>query len=206
MLTDRYELFIFDWDGTLLPTTTIVRAARKLRPRYSIARMQGRGDSYSNESQAQIRAQDNINKFYDFAYAVYCAIYRPKLKSDALKTLMELKKRGKKVAIFSDSNKYRLHIETRKLGVTKYADLVLSSDAIKMFKPNPAGINAIVSRFGVRKARCIYIGDMAVDVFTARFAGIDSCALRDGVDPYATLVKAKPDYVAGTLRDILHLR
>lgn len=206
MLTDRYDLFIFDWDGTLLPTTPIVRAARKLKPRYSVSNIERRNGSYGHESEAELRSQESMNRLYDLAYSVYSALYRPRLKSGTMETLKALKKRGKRIAIFSDSNKYRLQIETRKLGVTRYTDFVLSADSIRMFKPNPAGIDAIRRRFRVRRERCIYVGDMAVDVFAARFAGIASCALKDGVDPYATLKAARPDYVAGTLQDILRLR
>jgi HAD superfamily hydrolase (TIGR01509 family) len=206
MLADRYDLFIFDWDGTLATTTAIVRFARLLKPRYNVSRIERRSDSYKYETASELKAQQDMNRIYDFAYSLYSMLYRPRLKPGAIEMLMELKKKGKKIAVFSDSNRYRLLIETRKLGITRYVDLVLSADSIKMFKPNPAGLNAILKKFRVRRGRCVYIGDMAVDVFAARFAGIASCVVRDGVDPYKTLKSARPDHVAATLGDIMRLR
>lgn len=204
MLTDRYDLFIFDWDGTLSTTTQIVRSARLLKRRYSLSEINKHKEMYINESEspAEIKAQGDINSFYNFIYGLYSVFYRPKLKKGTFELLEQLRKKGKKIAIFSDSNRHRLLIETRNLGVFQKVDLVLSSDTIKMFKPNPAGLVAIVGKFGIKKSRCIYVGDMAADVFTARFAGISSCAVEDGVDPYSTLKSAKPDYMAKTLSAI----
>ena len=206
MLADRYDLFIFDWDGTLSTTTPIVIFARLLKPRYSVAHIEQHEGSYMHESIAELRAQEEINKLYDFAYSLYSVLYRPRLKNGAMETLESLKSRGKRIAVFSDSNRYRLHIEADRLGVAKYADMVLSADSIKKFKPNPAGLRAIMKRFRISSKRCIYIGDMAVDVFTARFAGIASCVVRDGVDPYATLKSARPDYIAASLSGIMHVK
>ena len=44
---------------------------------------------------------------------------------------------------------------------------------------------------------------MAVDVYTARFAGIDSCAIADGVDPYGLLKSVKPDYMVRSIEELM---
>ena len=82
-------------------------------------------------------------------------------------------------------------------------DWILSAESIKRFKPNPTGIVAIEKRLKVKAKDCVYVGDMAVDVYTARFAGVDSCAIANGVDPYNLLKRVKPTYLVrniGALR------
>ncbi len=202
MLIDRYSLFIFDWDGTLATSTTLVRAARLLQTRYNVKKLPKRGSGLRADSRAELVEAVKINRLYAFLYELYSAFYKPKLKPGALDLLKLLKKRGKKIAIFSDANRHRLHIEARKLGAEKYADFMLSAASIGRYKPDPTGITKIVERLGAGKGKSIYIGDMAVDVYVARFAGVASCAVSDGVDPEDVLREAKPAYLVPNLKAI----
>ena len=199
MLIDRYSLFIFDWDGTLATSTTLVKAARLLQTRYKIETID-KQDWKSSESKAKIEDAVKINRFYAMIYELYSTFYRPQLKPGALELLKLLKKKGKKIAIFSDANKHRLFIETKRLGVDKYVDFSLSAASIKKYKPNPIGIKEIVRRLGGKNKQSLYIGDMAVDVYVARFAGIDSCAVSDGVDPQDVLERVGPNHLVKNLK------
>jgi len=205
MLIDRYNLFIFDWDGTLATSAPLVKIARLFKRRYSISHMVNRSATYKIDTVSEFVRQEDISRFYAFAYGVYSFFYKPKLKPGAMELLRELKKKGKKVAIFSDANRYRLLIEVKKLGVLDYADLMLSADSIKRYKPNPTGIKMILDNFRCSKSKCLYIGDMAADIFTARFAGVSSCVVGDGVDPHEVLRSVKPTYFSesiGALRSL----
>ncbi len=196
MLIDRYKLYIFDWDGTLSTSTPVVKIARHLKRRYDVSYIKSRGrGEYTAEKTRYREKSRHMGRIYSFAYWIYSIFYKPSLKPGALELLRLLRKKHKKIALFSDSNKYRLEIEVKKLGIEKYFDFILSADTIKKFKPNPTGLFETASRFGYKKSECIYIGDMASDVFTARFAGMPSCVVADGVDPYGILKKAKPDYL-----------
>ena len=201
MLIDRYDLFIFDWDGTLATSTTLVRAARLLQTRYKIETMDKK-DWRRNESKTEIEDAVKINRFYAMLYELYSAFYKPQLKPGALALLRLLKKKGKKIAIFSDANKHRLFIETKKLGVDKYVDFSLSAASINKYKPNPTGIKEIVKKMGGRNKTSLYVGDMAVDVYVARLAGVDSCAVSDGVDPKDVLERVGPNYLVRNLKTL----
>ncbi len=206
MLIDRYRLFIFDWDGTLATSTSLVRAARLLQTRYNVGRMARERADFRAGGNAELNEAVRLNRLYAFIYELYSAFYRPKPKPGALELLKLLKKRGKKIAIFSDANRHRLAIEARKLGIAEYADFMLSAASIRRFKPDPTGIVKIMERFRLDRKDCIYIGDMAVDAYVARFAGIHSCVVSDGVDPYDVLRKAKPDHIVTNLSSIKTLK
>lgn len=203
MMLDRYKLVIFDWDGTLSTSTSIVRAARFTKLRYSLQDIEKNVHLYKQHEVEDNIEVEEINRFYALIFDLYSVFAKPKLKDGVIDMLKSLKKKGKKIAIFSDSNRYRLYSETRKLGVRKYADWVLSADSIKKFKPNPSGILAIIRRYNMKKKDCIYLGDMAADVYTARFAGIDACAIADGVDPYSLLKSVRPRYLKRNLNELL---
>lgn len=206
MLIDRYKLFIFDWDGTLSTSTSLVKITRILKRRYDVARIMGSRDQYRIETVPQFNRKEENNELYALVYGIYSLFYRPVLKPGTLELLKALKKRGKKVAIFSDSNRYRLFIEVKKLGILDYVDFMLSADSIKRFKPNPTGIMMIVNNFKCSKSKCIYVGDMASDVFAAKFAGVASCAVGDGVDSYDLLKSVKPDYMIGDIASLGRLK
>lgn len=205
MLIDRYSLFIFDWDGTLSTSTSIVKLARLITRRYSVSHITVNSDRYRVERMPKFK-DERTGRLYSLAYWIYSIIYKPKLKPGVLELLKLLKKKGKKIAIFSDSNRFRLAIEVNRLGVMDYADFVLSADSIKKLKPNPTGLITIVKQFGYRKGRCIYVGDMASDVFTARFAGLKACAVADGVDSYGLLKRVGADYITRSIGAFRSLR
>lgn len=202
MLLDKYKLVIFDWDGTLSTSSFIVKIARFAKTRYNREDIERKKDIYKVEEVTDTKAAEEINRIYAFLYSIYAVFYTPRLKRNAMALIKHLKKNGKKVAIFSDSNRHRLLMETKKLGVVDYIDFVLSADTIDKFKPNPTGLVTIAGKLKIGKKDCVYVGDMAVDVYTARFAGIDSCAIADGVDPYWLLKSVKPKYIARSIEDL----
>lgn len=205
MLIDRYSLFIFDWDGTLSSPTFIVRVARLIKRRYSVSRISSHKGSYKIEKMPRFK-DEKMSRLYALAYYIYSIFYKPKLKPGAIELFKLLKKRGKKIAVFSDSNRFRLAIEAKKLGIMDYADFVLSADTIKKFKPNPTGLMTIVNQFKFKKSDCIYVGDMAADAFTAKFAGVSFCAVADGVDSEELLEQVGADYIAKSLQSIKKVR
>ncbi|MDE1851067.1 MAG: HAD-IA family hydrolase [Candidatus Micrarchaeota archaeon] len=201
MFLEKYDLFIFDWDGTLSTSSALVKVTRFLKRRYNIDYVRAHKELYTIGSMKDVRKKEGRAKLYSLIYDIYSRFTRAELKPGAMELLKALKKHRKKVAVFSDSNRHRLYIETRKTNAVKYLDFILSADSIRSFKPDPAGINTVIENFDVPKKRCLYIGDMAVDVFTAKFAGIGSCSVLDGLDPKDLLEKVGPDYFVEDLAD-----
>jgi HAD superfamily hydrolase (TIGR01549 family) len=203
MLLEKYKLFIFDWDGTLSTSTALVRATRFLERRYDIGYIRKNRKRFEIRTVSELKAQERKNELFAFAYSIYSIFAKVKLKENALETVKFLKKRRKKIAVFSDSKKERIFIEMRELGMLDYVDFVLSADSIKRYKPNPTGLLLIAKKFNVRKGDVIYIGDMAADIFTARFAKIAACGIANGVDPDFLIKEAEPDYLFGNLASFL---
>lgn len=205
-LLDRYDLFIFDWDNTLSSSTAPIRAMQLVKKDVLLWYARTHSEKYRKE--LTLKMDDMLNKaaennFYAKLYDTYSRFFRPGLKSGALDVLRLLKRNGKKVAIFSDARTYRLFSETRGLGVLRYADLALAAESIHYYKPNPAGLLLIMDRFKVSKAKTVYIGDMASDILTAKFAGVDSCGVADGLDPYDGLKSAGASHMFRNMSGLL---
>ena len=67
---------------------------------------------------------------------------------------------------------------------------VRMADAIVAMLADPAGARALLDRLGVQPADAVLIGDSAVDVATARNAGIAFVGVTWGLVPRAALVQA----------------
>jgi HAD superfamily hydrolase (TIGR01549 family) len=195
-ILEKYGLFIFDWDNTLSSSTAPVNAMQFLKKDFSLMYAKAHPEKYTKEAKiGNIQLMEDEHSFYSALYDCYTYFFRPGMKKDALKVLKYLKGKKKKVAVFSDAKKYRLYTETRKSGATEYIDLELSSEAIKYYKPHPAGLLLIIDRFRVGRKKTLYIGDAASDILTAHFAGVDACGIADGIETYEGLKAAKAKYV-----------
>jgi len=203
-ILSKYELFIFDWDHTLTTSTLAVTLIHLLSARRKRARIELVKNRKPSEFSAEnVEMKEDISKIYSAFDGIYGLLFRPRLKRNAVQLLRLLKQNGKKVAIFSDSRAYRLLRETAELGVMKYVDFALSAESIGYFKPDPTGLLALMDRLKISKRKTLYIGDMAWDVLTAKLAGIDSCAVADGIDSLESLKRERPDYTFARLGSFL---
>ena len=203
MLLDENDLFIFDWDGTLVTSGILIRVSKLIKTRYRIDHILRHRDTYEVKSVAGLEIKEETNKIFSIIYGFYSKLTAVRMKDGSEELLRALKEKGKKVCIFSDSNATRLIGEVRKTNVLKYADFVLSADSINRYKPDPSGILIIANKYKTKRNRVVYVGDMASDVLTSRFAGVKACALADGLDPKQVIKQTKPDYFFNSIRDML---
>ena len=139
------------------------------------------------------RKNDIVTMMFDW---VLTYVSRPLLHKDTIKMLEKLRKRGKKVAIFSNGSSKRVMREFRLLGITGYFDVIVSARDLHALKPNPTGLKLILKMTKTKAEKCVYIGDMVDDVLAAKLIKVDSCAVADGFDSYHKLKSIKPDYLS----------
>ena len=204
----NYLAAIFDLDGTLLNTlgdlTDAVNAA-----------IVPRGLTAVSEAQVQARVGNGIRKLIersmpegtpdadlDDCLAVFRAYYNEHMMcrthpyAGMLQTLQALKKAGMKIAVLS--NKY--DPAAKELTAHFFPgliDLTLGERPDVPRKPDPTSCEEILAVLGVSKAQTIYIGDSAVDMNTAKNAGLDSIGVTWGFRSREVLTEAG----AGRLAD-----
>ena len=208
-LMDRFDAFIFDWDGTIqsLRTILMINEALKSIGRDTKTALEGGRRHRRNYSDLNLKRliemEEVDNSVMSYVLDAVLWVSRPKLHNDAPEILKYLSSKGKKVVVFSNANRRRLLKEVKILGISKYIDVIVSARDLRAPKPNPAGLNAAIRISGVRKSRCVYIGDMVTDVITARAAKITSCAVAGGFDRYEVLRKEHPDYIYHSMEEFL---
>jgi HAD superfamily hydrolase (TIGR01549 family) len=203
-ILDDFDTFIFDWDGTLSTSTALVRFTKFFKLRYTLTSLKKREEEYAKvaamkESDPAIKKIEEKGSMYSGIYDIYSIFEKPKLREGAKDMLSFLEKKRKKIALFSDGKKYRIKRETSYLSVAKRFDMILSAEEAGYYKPNPAGIILIISKLKAKKARTIYIGDMASDIMAAKFAGVSSCGVGGGLDTLPIIKSVNPDFVFPSL-------
>jgi pyrophosphatase PpaX len=204
-LLDRFDAFIFDWDGTLNSMRILLRANEKLkRALHAWNRDEAIKRIESNRAQLRqkVAIEEEKNIAEAFLFDAFLLFSRPRLHNGTIEVLSLLKKNRKKVAIFSNASRYRITKELRMAGIETMFDLVASAKDTGTAKPDPTGLRGTVRMLHSNPERTLYIGDMVDDVLTADLAKVHSCAVSSGFDSHHTLASTNPDYL---FRSIIEL-
>ncbi len=198
-LLSKYDTFIFDWDGTLLSGRVLSKINEKINPywryrkqsTFETKQIKKRG---SGARQAELRA---MAPFFD----MFVALMKPKLHNDSVEVLQALKKRHKRVALFTNGATYRVQKELSYLKVRGYFDTVVSAQSLNALKPNPMGLEFVIRKERAKRQKTIYIGDMVDDVLMAKYAKVASCGISGGFDSYGRLKASRPDYLFRSMEE-----
>src|SRR5262249_5982242 len=203
---------LFDFDGTLADsyaaiTASVnhVRAAHGLPPlpEADVRRHVGRGMPH-----LLTQTVPGCNQLIDQARyrAHHPSVMKPltRLLPGAAQLLATLKSGAKLVGVCSNKPRRFTRELLQHLGVDAYIDVVLGPEDVPRPKPAPDMLRAGLKRLGVAPAEALYIGDMVVDIETARAAGVPVWVVPTGSDERAALEAASPERVFNGLTDVLH--
>jgi phosphoglycolate phosphatase len=102
------------------------------------------------------------------------------------------------------SNKPRGYTERllEVLEIARYFETVLGPEDVVNPKPAPDMLLAGLERLHVAKDAALYVGDMTVDIATARDAGVTVWIVPTGSDPRDAIVAAKPDRLFESMAEL----
>jgi phosphoglycolate phosphatase len=192
---------LFDFDGTLAdsyPAITAsvnhVRAAHGWPPLplAEVRRHVGRGPAYLLEHTVPGTVLDTDLARYR---AHHPSVMREgtRLMPGVALALPALKRAGLLLAICSNKPVAFTRGLLPYLGLAGLLDVVLGPEDVPRPKPAPDMLQAALGQLGVGPAEALYVGDMGVDVETARAAGVRVWVVPTGSDDRDTLLAAKPD-------------
>ncbi|ASI13874.1 HAD superfamily hydrolase [Candidatus Mancarchaeum acidiphilum] len=218
-LAEKYDTFIFDWDGTIITTTELRKLDSKLDFRLLFKRresMKHLGNVknevknsgsllykiYFRDSRKMRKVERDIkNKVYALAINIVLSFTRPRLHNGVREMLQEMNDKGKTVAVFTNGNVDRIMKEAEMLKIGDYFTAMLSAQSVNRLKPNPLGLEVLIKGISADKKRTLYIGDMVDDIVTAKRAGVASCAIADGLDRKEDLKESDPTYIFRSMEE-----
>ncbi len=132
--------------------------------------------------------------------------YRVKPRSPARSVLWRLKRKRRLISIASNRPTPQTKIILEKLNFLKYVDFILCADKIRKIKPNPDILLRTLRHFKLSPSEGVFVGDMALDIETARRAGVDALFIRGGSSSAGEIREAyRGTRIIRSLEDILKI-
>ena len=204
---------LFDFDGTLADSfaaitasTNHVRASYGLPP---LAEAEVRG--YVGYGLDNLMADLVPGAPVDEAVARYRAhhaaimISQTRLMPGAAEAIPELARRGLRLGVCSNKRVEFTRALVSALGLGEYFTCVLGPDDVGgRAKPDPAMLLEGLNRLGISAPEALYVGDMIVDVQTARAADITVWIIsNDGTGEFVPVDGGpRPDHVLRSLAEL----
>lgn len=120
----------------------------------------------------------------------------------ATETLAALHARGLKLGICSNKPVGFTRTLADYLHIASFFDLILGPEDVPRPKPAPDMLRAALARLHLPAEQTLYIGDMIVDIQTARGAGVPVWVVPTGSEELAALEQAKPDRVLQNMDEL----
>ncbi|MGA2434621.1 MAG: phosphoglycolate phosphatase [Bryobacteraceae bacterium] len=209
------ELLIFDLDGTLIDSKLDLAHAVNAALAYMslppldnavVSSYVGNGAPILiRRALAEHATEANEKKALDYFLAYYdqhnldntCAY------PDVQEALAELQAAGVKMAVLTNKPVRVSGRILEGLGLAKYFVRIYGGNSFETKKPNPAGAEKLIEELEVKRDAAMMVGDSAVDVLTARNAGIKVCGVRYGFQP-DTFEQDPPDMIVDRLTELAH--
>ncbi len=211
----RYELLVFDWDGTLVDSTgaiaqAILGAAEDIGtpvPDRSLAsHVIGLGLAQALARVVPYLPPERIGEFAARYRAHYSGSENAiQLFDGAVEMLDTLRERGVRLAIATGKTRAGLDRALRNSGLQGHFSSVRCADQTHP-KPHPAMLQELSQELNVDLANMLMIGDTSHDLQMAASAGVAAVGVAYGAHPRAELERLQPLAVfdsLATLRDWL---
>lgn len=211
-----FKMAIFDLDGTLVDSLEAIAKLANLAfeemglDTYSlemcrtlighgVAGIADKALPEGSTPELKEKLVETIRKYYEKYWDYNLHLY------DGISELLDnLTEKGILLAINTNKDQ-RFADETvdKTLKKWKFTNITGAVDG-KPRKPEPDGIEAILREHGIKKEEAFYVGDMRVDVETAKNAGVYSIFCEWGFGDSSTL-DLKPDFTVEKPEEILKI-
>ncbi len=197
----RYDLIVFDWDGTLMDSTGVIASSIQ-------AACADLGLPIPDDNTARHVIGLGLEQALQHAVPDMPAAMRPALVEryrhyflaqdtriplypGARELVLALHAQGYQLAIATGKSRAGLQRVLDAAGLSPYFHAIRTSDQT-FSKPHPAMLLEIMEELGVAAERTLMIGDTSHDVLMAQNAGVDVVAIGHGAHPAEALQALNP--------------
>jgi phosphoglycolate phosphatase len=210
-MAKRYDLIVFDWDGTVMDSTAVIAnsiqsACRDLDltvPSDEVARhVIGLGLDqalrYAVPSAGPERHNDLVARYRHHFFSQENAM---PLFEGAETLMQELRADGYYLAVATGKNRNGLDRALKASNMAQYFHSTRTADQT-VSKPDPTMLHEIMDELEVSAPRALMVGDTTHDLQMAINAGVDSLAMTHGAHPAEQLLELKPLALLGDFPDL----
>jgi phosphoglycolate phosphatase len=197
----RFDLIVFDWDGTLVDSTqlivdSVIAASIDVglkEPEPSAVRgIIGLGlqeallELFGSISEAQLQQMVARYRFHYFTED-----HQVPLFDGVFEAIVDLEKQGFMLAVATGKGRRGLNQSLERSGLLKYFHATRCVDECNS-KPHPQMLIELMDDLGTEPARTLMIGDTIHDLQMAQNANVASLAVTYGAQPIESLLPCAP--------------
>jgi phosphoglycolate phosphatase len=200
----KIDLFIFDFDGTLIDTTQDIAAsvnatlAQLGEPQLTEEEIQSNvGDGVLKllkrclMASHQDRIEEAVRLFRDH-YGSHLVVHT--VLYPGVREILEHFS-SKKMAILTNKPERYIAPILERLGIQERFECAIGGDGSSVPKPSREPVREILKHCGVDEGRVVMVGDSRVDVETGKLGDVLTCAFTGGYRSREELEEARPDYI-----------
>jgi 2-phosphoglycolate phosphatase len=206
----HFQAVVFDLDGTLIDSyeaiaasVNYVRTHRGLAvmSRAEVQRHVGRGaECLLRDTIGEAHLAENVQLYKDHHPGVMASLTT--VLANVAETLEILHNRGVPLGVCSNKPVAFSRELLDYLNLSRFFNVVIGPEDAPRPKPAPDMLIEAVNRLGRPKANVLYVGDMVIDILTARSAGLAVWAIATGSEELVNLVEAKPDHLMKSFTEL----
>ena len=208
------DLFIFDLDGTLIDSKLdLAHAVNATRAHLDLPPLEHEliFSYVGNGAPVLIRralGSQASEELVNHALEYFLAYYREHMLDYTVlypgvrETLEKLDNGERRLAVLTNKPVRISAAILDGLNVGQHFFRVYGGNSFQQKKPDPIGIETLLREAGARKERTLMVGDSAVDIQTARNAGIPCCGVTYGFQP-ESLAACPPDFLIERMDKLL---
>ena len=200
-MTKRYDLIVFDWDGTVMDSTAVISgsiqaACRDLglkvpddeTARHVIGLGLDQALRYAVPDMPDAMRPDLVERYRHHFLA---QDQRIPLFAGARETIAELHDAGYRLGVATGKSRAGLDRALEATAMKGYFHATRTADQT-LSKPNPAMLFELMEELAVSAGRTLMVGDTTHDVQMALNAGVDAVAVGYGAHPPEQLQELNP--------------
>ena len=200
-MTKRYDLIVFDWDGTVMDSTAVIThsiqaACRDLgltvpsdaAARHVIGMGLGQALRHAVPDAPEAMYEPLVERYRHHFLAQDAGIL---LFDGARETIVELSEAGYWLAVATGKSRVGLDRALQSCGMAEYFHATRTADAT-FSKPHPAMLLEIMDELGLAPERVLMVGDTTHDLQMAINAGVDALGMTHGAHPGGGLHALQP--------------
>ena len=210
-----FDAALFDFDGTLADTIPLIALSwnHALRPilgrEFSMEEVVGRfgpADDVMIRRELRGQAPQVIGAAIESYYAHYESAHDVARAFGGVREMLEdVRQSGFKLGLMTGKGRRAADITLRRLGLSGTFSSVVTGDDIARPKPDPEGVLRVARELGAEPSRCIYVGDLPLDIHAGQGAGMKTVAAGWNAYDEPTLRASGPDFWAQTPADVLRI-